>query len=150
MRRTFAILAGLTCLTCLVACSEEKVPVGRWEGAYEASDVFVAARLETASDGTVRVSAPDAVGVVAENENQRAAVRSRLAEGLANGWDSIAPRKMDFDGEVFRKPGGVAPQLEWNSKTEKMVMVVYLGTHPSIRVPLRAVKSYSDNPFEPQ
>ncbi len=141
---------ALVCLAllCLAGCSKTPAPEGRWEGAYDAGDVIVAARLETTADASVRVSAPDAIGIAAPTEAERDVIRTRLAEGLAQGWDSVDPRKMDFDGKVFRKPGGVAPQMEWNPQTRSMTLVVYLGTQ-TIRIPMRAVKQFSDNPFAP-
>jgi hypothetical protein len=130
------------------ACSDaHKAPVGRWEGTYETADTMLAARLETAADGTVRVSAPDALGIETSDDSERAAIRQKLSEGLAAGWDAVEPRPMDFDGTIFRKPGGVAPQIQWNPRTNAMVLVVYFGTAPSIRIPLRPVKQFSDNPW---
>lgn len=105
---------------------------------------MVAARLEIEPDGQVRVSAPDLVGI---GQDDRGALREKLAADLADGWDQVAPRKMDFDGETFRKPGGIAPQMVWRSGTRQMWLVVYLGTRPSFRIPMRSVEGFSENPF---
>jgi hypothetical protein len=53
---------------------------------------------------------------------------------------------MDFDGRVFRKPGGVAPQMEWNPDSKKMTVVVYLGMK-TVRIPVHVVKDFSDDPW---
>jgi len=57
------------------------------------------------------------------------------------------PRPMDFDGRVFRKPGGVAPQMEWNPQSGQMTVVLYFGTRPALRVPLRSVPQFSTDPW---
>jgi len=36
-----------------------------------------------------------------------AELRQQLASDLATSWDGIAPRPFDFDGDTFRKPGGI-------------------------------------------
>jgi hypothetical protein len=74
-------------------------------------------------------------------------MRQRLAEDLAQGWDEVAPRAMDFDGGVFRKPGGVAPQAIWDAKSRTMQLVVYLGARSALNIPMRAVGDFSDNPW---
>jgi len=134
----FAALLGLT------ACSHPAPPQGRWEGTYESSDVTIAARLEIEADGQVRVSAPDLLDI---GPDERDAARAKLASDLDAAWDSVAPRPMDFDGETFRKPGGVAPQMIWKAKSKQMWLVVYLGTHPALRIAMREVGDFSDNPF---
>ncbi|MBV8976727.1 MAG: hypothetical protein JO261_12700 [Alphaproteobacteria bacterium] len=141
MRRI--LLLGLVAFA-LVACAKPKPPAGRWEGAYESGGTLIAARLEIAPDGGVRVSAPDLTDVADED---RDGARTRLAGDLAAGWDQVAPRTFDFDGETFRKPGGIAPQMIWKEKTRRMSLVVYLGTRPGLRIPLRAVDGFSDDPF---
>jgi hypothetical protein len=139
-----AILA--ICLVAATGCTGRKAPAGRWEGTYESQDTLIVARVETQADASVRVSAPDAVGVASVPDEERQAIRARLVTGLAVGWDSVAPRPMDFDGKTFRKPGGVAPQLEWNSKNNQAVLYVYLGTQV-IKIPMRSVKDFSDDPW---
>ncbi len=81
--------------------------------------------------------------------DERDAARAKLAADLAGGWDQVAPRQMDFDGETFRKPGGIAPQAVWKAKTKRMWLIVYLGTHPGLRIAMRAVGDFSDDPFAP-
>jgi hypothetical protein len=132
------------CLVTLAACSHPGPPQGRWEGSYESDDVVLAARLEIGAGGQVRVSAPDLLGVAPDD---RGAAREKLAADLAGEWDRVAPRPMDFDGETFRKPGGIAPQMVWKAKTRQMWLVVYLGTRPSFRVPMHEVGDFSENPF---
>jgi len=136
--RRFALVAALV----LAACSHPAPPQGRWEGTYESGDVVLAARLEIEANGQVRVSAPDLLDVAPDD---RAAAREKLSADLSGGWDQVVPRKMDFDGETFRKPGGIAPQMVWTSK--QMYLVVYIGTRPSFRVLMHQVGDFSDNPF---
>lgn len=135
-----AILAALA----LSACSQHKPPAGRWEGTYESSDTMLAARLEIADDGQVRVSAPDLLDI---GPDEREAARAKLAADLASEWERVVPRRMDFDGETFRKPGGIAPQMVWKQKSRQMWLVVYLGTRPGLRVAMREVGDFSDNPW---
>lgn len=137
------VLAALTMLA-LGACSHPAPPHGRWEGIYESSDTMLAARLEIGADGQVRVSAPDLTDI---GPDGRDAMHDKLAADLAAGWGEVVPRPMDFDGETFRKPGGIAPQMVWKAKTKQMWLVVYLGTRPSFRIPMREVGDFSDNPF---
>jgi len=134
MRKT--ALALLSVLA-LAACSHPAPPTGHWEGTYESSGVMIAARLEIEPDGQVRVSAP----------GDRDAAREKLGSDLEAAWDGVTPRPMDFDGENFRKPGGIAPQMVWNAKSRKMSLIVYLGTHPAITIPMREVGDFSENPF---
>src|SRR6185437_3084241 len=94
----------------LLSCSHPAPPVGRWEGTYESNDVMVAVRLEIGTDGQVRVSAPNLQDVGAASEDDRVQMRDKLANDLATDWENAVPRAMDFDGGVFRKPGGIAPQ----------------------------------------
>ncbi len=129
----------------LAACSHPAPPAGRWEGVYEAGDAMIAARLEIAADGQIRVSAPDLLGIAAADD--RGALHRKLAGDLATAWGDVAPRAMDFDGSVFRKPGGIAPQMIWKAGSKQMWLVVYLGTRPSIRIPMRAVGDFSDDPW---
>jgi hypothetical protein len=53
---------------------------------------------------------------------------------------------MDFDGHVFRKPGGIAPQMEWNPDTRRMTLIVYLGMN-TVRIPMRAVSDFPGDPW---
>jgi len=128
----------------LMACSKPLPPQGRWEGIYQAGDVMIAARLEVEPNGAVRVSAPNAFMDFAKmSDADRDAMRTRMIGELAKAWPNVAPVTLDFDGKIFRKPGGVAPQLEWDSATKRMTAVVYPGTHPTIRMPLDAVGEFS-------
>jgi hypothetical protein len=103
---------------------------------------MIVARLEIEADGLVRVSAPNVQDL---GPDDRDAARAKLASDLDAGWDSVQPRAMDFDGETFRKPGGIAPQMVW--KGEHMALMVYLGTRPAITIPMKQVGGFSDNPF---
>ena len=38
------------------------------------------------------------------------------AADLATGWDGVAPCPFDFDGDTFRKPGGI----EWRGEYENL------------------------------
>jgi hypothetical protein len=116
-------------------------------GTYETDDTMIAARLAIGADGLVKVSAPDLLNIDSTPADQRGSLREQLSADLAGGWDTVVPRKMDFDGETFRKPGGIAPQMVWNAGKKKMLLVVYIGTQPSIRIPMREVGDFSDNPF---
>ena len=143
----FAILL-LIGLGALVACSRPaQPPVGRWIGNYDSPDVVVDARLEIGKDGKVRASAPDLLDAGEVSDEARIALHARLAADLAEGWDEVEPRSMDFDGHVFRKPGGVAPQMEWNPQTKHMTLVFYFGTKHSIRIPMRAVDDFGKDPW---
>ena len=144
MRRIVSlILAGLA----LAACTKPMPPVGRWAGNFDSHGVMIDARLEIDGDGKVRVSAPDLMGVEQASDEDRAAMHARLASELAVGWDQVPPRSMDFDGEVFRKPGGVAPQIEWDKSQRRMTVVVYLGTRPDVRIGLHPVADFSRDPW---
>jgi hypothetical protein len=131
----------------LTSCSRATPPVGKWEGTYETDDTMIAARLAIGADGLVKVSAPDLLNIDSTPADQRGSLREQLSADLAGGWDTVVPRKMDFDGETFRKPGGIAPQMVWNAGMKQMLLVVYIGTQPSIRIPMREVGDFSDNPF---
>jgi hypothetical protein len=146
MRRFILLCFALLALT---ACSGKTPPVGRWEGIYESGDTLVAARMEINSKGDVFVSAPDATNIGGVPAIDRTAMRLRLAQGLASGWSDVPGRHYDYDGSTFRKPGGIAPQMEWHSSDNTMTMYVYLGTD-TVTVPLHAVKDFSDSPWPPQ
>lgn len=142
----FAALA-LSFILALAACSRHAPPAGRWEGTYETRDVMIAARFEVGGNGQVRVSAPDLLDIESAPDEDRPEMRERLAAELASDWENVAPRPMDFDGKTFRKPGGIAPQAVWNPKQRSMALVVYLGTRPGIRIAMRPVADFSDNPW---
>jgi hypothetical protein len=142
-----AIVTGL-CLMAALACSNTKAPpVGRWEGVYEAPDVMVAVRLEISNKGDIFLSAPNALDIGTSADQERQTIRTRLGDELVQGWSAAQPRPMEFDGRVFRKPGGVAPQMEWNPKSRQMTVVLYFGTRPALRVPLRSVEQFSTDPW---
>ncbi|HEY0302538.1 MAG TPA: hypothetical protein VGC36_14430 [Rhizomicrobium sp.] len=143
MRR---ILALMLCALALASCSKPVAPDGRWEGTYEAGDTFVAARLEIAG-GQVRISAPDVTEAGTASEEDRVAMRQNMAARLAGGWGEIAPRPMAFDGTTFRRPGGIAPQIAWDAGSRTMTLFVYLGTRPVIKIPLKPVGDFSDDPW---
>jgi hypothetical protein len=141
--------AALTVVALLVlaGCSRHKPPVGRWEGTYESADTIVAAWLAIGKDGLVRVSAPDTTGIGPETtEDERQTLREEMATRLAAVWNSVEPRKMDFDGDTFRKPGGIAPQMKWDAGKKQMTLVRYLGANPALYVPMHAVEEFGD-PF---
>jgi hypothetical protein len=144
MRRIASlVLAGFA----LAACTKPVPPVGRWAGNYDSRGTMIDARLEIGGDGLVRVSAPDLENVNTNSDDDRAAVHARLASELADGWDQVAPRAMDFDGHVFRKQGGVAPQIVWDKGNQSMTLVIYIGTNPEVRVPLHPVSDFASDPW---
>jgi len=143
MHRTCWFIAALLGLSTLIACSRPAPPSGRWQGSYESADVMVVARLEIDPHGEIFLSAPDLTGIAATPSDSRGDLRSTLVETLDSDWAGAQPRRFDFDGHTFRKPGGLAPQLEWDGSN--MTAVIYLGLRPSIRVPLHAVASFDDN-----
>jgi len=141
------ILALLLVAVALAACSKPAPPQGRWEGGWDDGATFIAARMEIGADGAMRVSAPDVTDDSIASEDDRAAMRETMATRLAGAWGEIAPRPMSFDGSIFRKPNGIAPQAEWDKKTGTMTLYVYIGTRPVIKMPLRAVGDFSENPW---
>ena len=143
MHKSPVILAFLL----LAACSKPHPPQGRWEGGYDGNGVLVAARLEIGANGLVRVSAPDLTSVEGAKPEQLAEMRARLAASLAAAWDGVEPRPFDFDGETFRKPGGVAPQMVWDKNSNQMMLEIYIGMNPALPVQLRPVDDFHDNPF---
>ena len=138
------IVASLAGLAALAACSSPERPIGRWEGVYEDAALIVAVRLEIAPSGEVRVSAPNAITGedAAAAGLDRNALRVRLLDGLARSWPKVGPLPLDFDGKSFHKPGGVAPQLEWDAKARAMTMIYYSGNRSSVRVPLTKVEDF--------
>jgi hypothetical protein len=147
MRIVTSLLIAGVCLAGAYGCSHPKPPQGKWEGTYESDDTMVVARLEIASNGAILVSAPNAQDLASMPAGDKANIRQKLAEELSNDWDSVEPRTLDFDGTTFRKPGGIAPQMEWDAANKHMTLIVYFGTRPSIRIPMHAVKQFSDNPW---
>ena len=152
--RRFAILliAGLVLATglTLVACSKQHAPpVGRWVGHYDSSAVMVVAWLEILPSGQVRVSAPDYLDPGDLADEQREVAHKRLAGQLYDDWGTVKPRDYDFDGKIFRKPGGFAPQMEWDPGTNQMKVVFYFGMQRSIRIPMTQVKEFSEDPWLP-
>jgi hypothetical protein len=144
--RRFSIL--LLAALALAACSRQPAPPhGRWVGNYESPAVMVDAWLEIQSDGTVRVSAPDVTDIGSPTDEERVLMHARLASQLADDWSDVTPRKFDFDGQVFRKPGGVAPQMEWNPKTKQMKVVFYFGKQHSLRIVMHPVKDFGEDPW---
>lgn len=144
MRPVVAVLFGAILLA---SCSKSAPPVGRWEGTYEQGGTFIAARLELAPNAQVRISAPDVTDPSIDNDQDRSAMEQNMADRLAGAWGDVEPRPMDFDGTTFRKPGGIAPQIEWDRSSNTMTLFVYLGTRPAIRIPLHPVDDFSSNPW---
>lgn len=142
--RLLARFFAVACLLMAAACSHSAPPTGRWEGVYDSQNTVVAARVEITAKGDIYLSAPDAMDV---SSDDRPAIRQRLADGLNQSWGSVVPRQMDFDGKTFRKPGGIAPQMEWDSASNTMTLILYPGTAPEIHIPLHPVKDFSANPF---
>ena len=144
--RRFSIL--LLAAVALVACSRQPAPPqGRWIGNYESPAVMVEAWLEILPGGTVRVSAPDLTDIGSPTDEERAVMHARLASQLSDDWNDVVPRKFDFDGRVFRKPGGFAPQMEWNPETRQMKVVFYFGMQRSLRIVMHPVKDFSEDPW---
>jgi hypothetical protein len=142
MHRALLLIA----LLLVAGCTRHTPPEGRWEGSYDTAEAMVTARVEIDSKGLVRISAPNAEDV-GDDEDKRAEMRSNLAAGLAAGWDDIEPRAMDFDGRVFRKPHGIAPQMVWEKDKKQMWIVAYLGKKPAIKFLLHPVDDFSENPW---
>jgi hypothetical protein len=130
----------------LAGCSKPHPPKGKWEGGAERGGTLVAARVEVLTNGTVRVMAPDITNVAGPHERVKL-LRERLASELATNWDDVKPRMFAFDGKTFRKPGGIAPQMEWDKATNQMTVILYIGANPGLPVVLRPVDSFHDNPW---
>src|SRR5690242_17668717 len=140
MRGSFVALAFAAALA---SCSDPQPPVGRWEGTYASDDALIVARLEIAP-GAIRVSAPNAFAAFAAmSQADRDSMQQDLAGRLAAAWPTIGPSTFSFDGKIFRKPGGVAPQMEWDPEHKQMTLVVYPGLHGTIRLPLKPVEDFS-------
>jgi hypothetical protein len=140
------LVAGL-CLAMGFACTRASLPGGRWQGSYESRDTLIVARLEIDPKGNIYLSAPDATDIGGASDQDRAAIRQRLADGLSVSWGEAQPKRFDFDGRVFRKPGGVAPQLEWDPDQKSMTAIIYLGLHPAVRIRLRSVTEFTNDPW---
>jgi hypothetical protein len=137
-----AFFAGLA----LAGCSNPLPPAGRWEGVYEDSALIVTVRLEIGASGDVRVSAPNAITKDESlSDADRAEIKARLLEGLAKSWPAVGNMALEFDGKAFHKPGGAAPQLEWDAKAQRMTMIYYQGRTASVRVPLSPVDAFKDS-----
>jgi len=144
--RPFSIIVAMLGIVLLGACSNPRPPVGRWQGAYEDPSLVVVARLEINAAGAVRVSAPNAmIDVTQMSKQELADLRKRLDAGLAQSWSSVGPLPLEFDGHAFHKPGGVAPQLEWNGAQKKMTLVFYSGNRQSVHVPLDLVADFDSD-----
>jgi hypothetical protein len=141
------ILALLMAAVVLAGCSKPAPPQGRWEGAYDDGATFIAARMEIDADGLVRVSAPDVTNEQVGTKDDQLMMRETMAQRLAGAWGEVVPRRMDFDGTTFRKPNGIAPQAEWDKASNTMTLYVYIGTRPVIKMMLRPVDAFSDNPW---
>jgi hypothetical protein len=141
----FAILlfAGLL----LAGCSRHTPPSGRWIGHYESPSVMVVAWLEITPAGDVRVSAPDYLDPGDPAEDQRQDMHRHLANDLSDAWGDVKLRRYDFDGRVFRKQGGVAPQMEWDRRKQEMTLVFYFGMQRSIRITMTPVKDFALEPW---
>ncbi len=135
--------AALIALTVAACSGHPTPPSGRWQGVYEDGNLIVAARLEIDQDGRVRVSAPNAIGdFAAMSQDDRAQLRARLVSGLAHSWADVGTVPLEFDGKDFRKPGGVALQLQWDAHAHRMTMIYYSGSRASVRVPLQTVDDF--------
>jgi len=147
VRMLSVTLTTVFCLAMAFACTRSPLPVGRWQGRYESRDTMVVSRLEIDANGNIYLSAPDATDIGGASEADRAAIRQRLADGLTVAWGDAQPRQFAFDGRVFRKPGGIAPQMEWDPVQKTMTVVIYLGMRPAIRVPLHSVAAFGSDPW---
>jgi hypothetical protein len=140
--RLLAAVLAVLCLG-LSACADSRPPTGRWEGLYEDAGVIIVARLEIADNGRIRVSAPNAItGEQPLSPAERASVVQQLQARLAMSWPAVEPLPLEFDGHAFRKPGGVAPQLEWDAARKRMTMIYYSGNRSSVRVALTSVGEF--------
>jgi hypothetical protein len=132
----------LFCVLFLAACGGGNTPpVGRWQGVHDGTEAVIVARLEINDKGIVRVSAPNAF---VEDSNpspeERQNIIVQLRARLAETWPQVEKTDLVFDGKVFRKPGGVAPQLIWDGTT--MTLVVYPGMHATIHMKLQKVADF--------
>jgi hypothetical protein len=140
--RSPILSASLAAALLFSACARTPAPTGKWEGFYEDEGLAVAVRLEIDNAGIVRVSAPNAIIENKPSQAERSEIRADLVLKLDRSWPSVRPLPLEFDGEAFRKPGGVAPQLEWDAKNARMTMIYYSPSRPSVRVRLEAVEEF--------
>lgn len=148
MRGIAVAVVGALCLVAAQACTNAKSPPqGRWEGTFEEPGAMVVVRLEITPKGEILLSAPNATDIEGASADDRNAMRQRLAGDLVSNWASVDPRPFDFDGRIFRKPGGIAPQMEWDPDSHQMIVDLYLGMRPTIRIPMHAVARFSPNPW---
>ena len=145
-RRMGKILAFAALVLMLAGCSKPQAPVGKWEGGAETGGILVAARVEVMPNGTVKVSAPDITNAVGPRD-EIVQMQARLAADLVNAWPDVQPRSFDFDGKIFRKPGGIAPQMIWDKDTGQMTLELYIGANPALPVMLRPVAGFHDSPW---
>lgn len=145
--RTIAKISLVGGMLGLAACSPTKPPVGRWEGSYQSANTMIVARLKIDKDGAIYLSAPDALNVNADPD-QRAAIQARLAQDLDASWSLVPPRRMDFNGRVFRYPDHVAPQMRWHPASRTMTVIIYPGTLPEVDIPMHAVRSFDADPWQ--
>lgn len=139
------LVAILAIATVAVGCSRDHAPAGKWQGSYSGDDAIIVARVEVQPDGKVRVSAPDAFAdFTVMDPGEKLAVEQNLRAGLAASWSKVAPRAFDYDGRIFRVPGGVAPQLRYDASTRHMTMYIYPGSKPTIRIDMEPVGQFSD------
>jgi hypothetical protein len=142
MRKVLA----LSLLLLLAGCAKHP-PIGKWEGGIVTGGTVVVARVEIGADGLVKVSAPDITGLDPMKPEVMLREREKLQAELVNLWPDVAPRAFDFDGKTFRKPGGQAPQMVWDEKTNQMTVQIFIGRNPALPVALRPVPGFHDNPF---
>jgi hypothetical protein len=137
-------IAALLCVCLLAACTARTPPpTGRWQGVYEDSRLILLVRMEIDGKGVVHVSAPNAIGEFdGMADAERATLRARLVREAAETWKAVPVMPLDFDGKDFRKPGGVAPQFEWDAGARRMTMIYYAGNRASVRVPLDQVADF--------
>jgi hypothetical protein len=141
------VAAACLMLLALLGCTKPQPPQGRWEGGYVSNGTLVAARVEIGPDGLVRISAPDVTNLDLARPERLEQVRQELAADLAAGWDNVQPAPFDFDGTIFRKPGGIAPQMVWDKATNQMTVNIYIGANPALPVVLRPVGDFHDSPW---
>jgi len=138
--------AVLLSLLLLAGCAKHP-PTGKWEGGYASEGTIVVARVEIGDNGLVRLSAPDITNLEGAKPDAVLNERARLQSELVNGWENVAPRKMDFDGKTFRNPGGHAPQMVWDKDTNQMTLEIFIGAKAALPVVLRPVPGFHDDPF---
>ncbi len=131
----------------LSGCGKPQPPIGKWEGGNLSGGTIVVARVEIGADGLVRLSAPDATNLEDAKPEVRLTQQAELQADLVNNWDGVKPRPLDFDGKIFRKPGGLAPQMIWDKATNQMTLELYIGANPALPVFLHPVPAFHDDPF---